>query len=297
MNNEKYLNYKNIIQNRLQIYFDEYKKNSSYSSVLWESMAYTTLLDGKRLRAIMMLETGKIFGAKEDELLPAACALEIMHAYSLIQDDLPCMDNDNLRRGKPANHKVFGEALAILAGDALISFGAQLIIDKTPASVPKTVVLDIVRDYLITSGAKGIAAGQAADIEAENKKIDIENLQYIHKFKTAILFKCAILMGAKIASVDKYILNKLADYANNFGILFQIYDDIIDCTLSTAELGKTTGKDKLENKTTYVSVYGLEKAKDIFYNLIDDNYAILAEMNIKSEIFDVFYEFLKSKVK
>lgn len=297
MNNKKYEIYKEKIETELKKYFDEYKKNSSYSSLIWDSMAYTTLLGGKRLRAIMALEIASIFNASEEEIMPCACALEIMHAYSLIHDDLPCMDNDDLRRGKPTNHKVFGEATAVLAGDALISFGAQLIIEKTPTSISKEILLDIVKDYLITAGAKGIVAGQIADIEAENKEINIENLKYIHKFKTGALFKCAILMGAKIAKVDDEKLKKLADYADNFGILFQVYDDIIDYTLSTEELGKTAGKDAIENKMTYVKAYGLNEAKNIFYSLIDKNHDILTEMNIKSEIFDYIYEMLSNKIR
>ena len=199
----KFSEYKNLIQESLKKYFDEYSKNSSYSSEIWESMAYTTLLDGKRLRAIMCLEVARLFGASIKDAVPLACSLEIMHAYSLIHDDLPSMDNDDIRRGKPSNHKVFGEAIATLAGDALISFGAQLIIDKMPKYIKPETTLDIVRDYLICAGAKGIVAGQCADIKAENKKIDIENLKYIHKYKTAALFKCAILIGAKFANVNK----------------------------------------------------------------------------------------------
>jgi len=289
--------YKKIIQKNLELYFDEYKKNSSYSSVIWDAMAYTTLLDGKRLRAIMCLEIAKIFGTSEEIVMPTACALEIMHAYSLIHDDLPCMDNDDLRRGKPSNHKVFGEAIATLAGDALISFGAEIIIDKTSKEVPCNVVLDIVNDYLKCAGALGIVAGQVADIEAENKKVDIENLKYIHKYKTGALFKCAILSGAKLAKQSNDVLLKLEKYADNFGLLFQIYDDIIDCTLSTEELGKTAGKDAIENKTTYVTLFGLEKAKNIFYSLIQENHDILNKLSVKSEIFDKIYNMLVMKVK
>ena len=296
MTDKKYLEYKDIIQNKLKEYFDEYKKDSSYSSKIWDSMAYTTLLDGKRLRAVMTLETGKIFGAKEEVLMPSACSMEIMHAYSLIHDDLPCMDNDDLRRGKPSNHKVFGEAIAVLAGDSLIPFGAQLIIEQTPSSVSEKLLLEIVNDYLKTAGALGIVAGQTADIEAENKKIDIENLKYIHKYKTGALFKCSILTGAKLANAGKNIINKLGEYSDNFGILFQVYDDIIDATLTTQELGKTSGKDALENKMTYVTMYGIEKSKNIFYSLIDKNYAILDEVGIKSDIFEYIYEILKNKI-
>ena len=185
--------YKIDIQNKLEEYFNEYKINSSYSSKIWDAMEYTTLLDGKRLRAILCLEFAKILGADIELAIPLACSLEIMHAYSLIHDDLPCMDNDDIRRGKPTNHKVFGEATAVLAGDALISFGAQLIIDKLKNKVDDKLILDLVSDYNNCAGAKGIIAGQIADIEAENKKIDIDNLKYIHKYKTGALFKTSII--------------------------------------------------------------------------------------------------------
>ena len=287
--------YKNIVEKQLNKYFDEYSTNCKYSKVIWEAMRYTTLIGGKRLRAIMTLEIAKLFGIEIEKALPCACAMEIMHAYSLIHDDLPCMDNDDLRRGKPTNHKVFGEAIALLAGDALISFGAQIIIDKTMAS--KEIVLDIVKDYLICSGAQGIIAGQVADIQAENKEINFENLKYIHKYKTGALFKCSILSGAKLANVNAETLKKLGEFADDFGVLFQIYDDIIDCTLTTDELGKTAGKDKIENKLTYVSAFGLNRAKEIFYELLDKNYDILNKLAINSEIFNKIYKSLTEKIR
>ncbi len=289
--------YKNEIESELKKYFEEYKKNSSHSSLVWDAMEYTTLLGGKRLRGIMCLESANILGADYKNALPLACALEIMHAYSLIHDDLPCMDNDDLRRGKPSNHKVFGEAMALLAGDALISFGAQLIIEKTPETISKDCVLDIVKDYLSCAGAKGIIAGQCADILSEGKKIDFDTLEYIHRYKTGALFKCAILTGAKIANANLSIIKKLEEYSDNFGLLFQIYDDIIDCTLTTEQLGKTANKDALENKLTYVSAYGLEKAKNIFCSLIDKNCDILNQVGIKSDVFNQIYEMLVRKVK
>ena len=289
--------YKQIIQKQLEEYFEEYKKNSSYSSIIWDAMAYTTLSGGKRLRAIMTLETAKMFKLPIETALPLACSVEIMHAYSLIHDDLPCMDNDDLRRGKPTNHKIYGEAIATLAGDALISFGAQIIIDKTPNNIPKEIVLDIVKDYLVCAGAKGIIAGQVADIKAQDKKGNIENLNYIHKHKTADLFKFAILSSAKLACVDKKTFEKLEEFALNFGMLFQIYDDIIDCTLTTKELGKIAGKDQEENKLTYVKIHGLDKAKNIFYSLIDKNHGILDSLNVNSKIFKDIHESLVTKVK
>ena len=288
------IEYKNVIQENLEKYFEEYRRDSSYSSVIWDSMSYTTLLDGKRLRAIMCLEVAKSFGVAIDKAMPLAAAMEIMHAYSLIHDDLPCMDNDDLRRGKPTNHKVFGEAIAVLAGDALISFGAQLIIDKIQA--PAEIKLDIVNDYLKCAGALGIVAGQVADIEAENKQIDIENLKYIHKFKTGALFKCSMMIAAKIAQVNSETLQCIEQYATNFGTLFQIYDDIIDCTLSTQELGKTAGKDASVNKLTYVSAYGLAEAKNIFNSLKNKNHDILTRLGIKLNVFNEIYEILDKRI-
>ena len=286
--------YKEIIQKNIKEYFAEYSKNSRYSSTIWESMKYTTLLDGKRLRAIMCLEVAKSFNIPIQKAMPLAAAMEIMHAYSLIHDDLPCMDNDDLRRGKPTNHKVFGEATAVLAGDALISFGAQLIIDKLETE-PK-IKLDIVNDYLKTAGAQGIVAGQIADIEAENKEIDIENLKYIHKFKTGALFKCSMMIAAKLAKVNDEKLALIEQYADNFGILFQVYDDIIDYTLTTDELGKTAGKDATVNKLTYVKAYGIEKAKNIFYSLRDENHDILTKLNIELNVFEEIYKMLDERI-
>ena len=176
----------------------------------------------------------------------------------------------------------------------MISFGAQLIIDKLQAD--SKIKLDIVNDYLKTAGAMGIVAGQVADIEAENKEIDIENLKYIHKYKTGALFKCSMLIGAKLAQVDEEKLNLIEEYASNFGILFQVYDDIIDCTLTTDEIGKTAGKDASVNKLTYVSAYGLNEAKNIFYSLVAKNHDILTKLNIQLDVFEEIYKMLEVRI-
>ncbi len=289
--------YKNLVVDELNKYFDEYSRGALYSSKIWEAMRYTTMLEGKRLRAIICLEIANLFKVDLCDALPCACSLEIMHAYSLIHDDLPCMDNDDLRRGKPTNHKVFGEAVATLAGDALISFGAQILIDKLSCKYSSDLILDITRDYLKTAGASGIVAGQVADIEAENKEIDFENLKYIHKYKTGELFNCAVTMGAKLANVRHDVLLKLQEFAYNFGILFQVYDDIIDCTLSTLELGKTAGKDNVSKKLTYVSAFGVDESRNIFYSLIKKNRDILNKLEIRSSVFEEINDMLIRKVK
>lgn len=288
------IDYKSIVESKLKEYFEEYKANSSYSSKIWDAMEYTTLLPGKRLRAIMCLETARLLGLDINKILPPACSLEIMHAYSLIHDDLPCMDNDDLRRGKPTNHKVFGEAIAVLAGDALLSFGAQIIADKSEFN--NDVTLNLIKEYISVSGALGIIAGQVADIEAENKKIDFENLKYIHKYKTGALFKCSFMFPILASASDKQTKDMLIEFAENFGIMFQVYDDIIDCTLTTEQLGKTAGKDAISNKMTYVSLFGLNEAKNIFTGLLNKNRDILSKLSIHSDIFEEILHSLDKKV-
>lgn len=279
--------YKDFINNSLEKYFGERVQNSKYDKTLWKSMSYTTLLGGKRLRAIFCLETCRAICNSYKNAAACACALEMLHAQSLIHDDLPCMDNDDLRRGKPSNHKVFGEAMAVLSGDALISLGAQVIIEETPSSVEKSVILDVVNLYLKAAGAFGIVAGQCADIEAQNgkDKTDDELLKYIHSYKTAALFRCAILSGAMLAGASLDKIKLLDDFSQNFGLAFQIYDDILDVTSTTKELGKTAGKDEKENKATYVTLYGLKSAKEKFNELISDCHDILKRAEINSDVF------------
>lgn len=288
-------NYKELVETQLLNYFNEYKKDSSYSSKIWESMQYTTMLPAKRLRAVMCLETARLLGLDIIKVLPMACSLELMHAYSLIHDDLPCMDDDDLRRGKPSNHKVFGEAIAVLAGDSLLSFGAQIIADKS--EFDDKITLMMLKEYLVTSGALGIVAGQTADIEAENKQIDFENLKFIHKYKTGRLFECSFNLPLIASGANDSVKNKLVEFSKNFGILFQIYDDIIDCTLTSSELGKTAGKDAASNKLTYVRALGLEQAKNNFTGLLNKNRDILIELGFKSDIFEEIFISLEKKVK
>lgn len=293
MNIKEYIE---VVENTLEQYFDEYLQKEKYAKKVWESMKYTTLLGGKRLRAIFCLETCRLLSGDFKKALPTACAIEMLHAQSLIHDDLPCMDNDDLRRGKPSNHKVFGEAMAVLAGDALISFGAQTIIDKTE---DKNNLLDVVNIYLKSAGALGIVAGQCADIEAENsgEKITPEHLNYIHKYKTAALFECAFECGAKLGSANEKQMEAIMQYAQAFGLAFQIYDDIIDVISTTDELGKTAGKDAQSNKATFVTVFGLENAKEKLNELILKSYDILNKAGFTSEIFNGICEKMQERVR
>jgi len=288
--------YKTLVHNTLEQYFLQKSHGQKYCKNMWDSMSYTTLLGGKRLRAIFCLETCRILCGDYLPALPAACAIEMLHAQSLIHDDLPCMDNDDLRRGKPSNHKVFGEAMAVLSGDALISFGAQTIIEKTKAE-PQT-VLDVVNTYLKSAGAMGIVAGQCADIEAENAnfKVADEHLEYIHQYKTAALFECAFICGALLGGANEVQMSAIKEYAQTFGLAFQIYDDIIDVISTTEELGKTAGKDAKNNKTTYATKYGLENAKQKLAQLVLKSYDILDKVQMKSDIFVCITQKMREKV-
>ena len=256
---------------------DEYMP-ITYPEDIFKAMKYTVTLPGKRLRPIMCLETARMLGGEMEKALPAACAIEMLHAQSLIHDDLPCMDNDNFRRGKPSNHIVFGEANAVLAGDALLTFAPQLIIEKS--ELPPETILKLVHEFTKWGGAYALISGQVVDIESESGKFikpPEETLEFIHINKTSALFRLSMRMGAIIADADTNTIENIDTFAKNFGLSFQIYDDIMDEISSFEELGKTIGKDKNSGKLTYVSLYGLEEAKNKFSSLIENCYDIISE--------------------
>ena len=275
----------NNIKNTIDYYLDKYTE-IKYPESIYKSIKYSLLAGGKRLRPVMAVETALIFGGKEEEIIPAACAVEMLHCQSLIHDDLPCMDNDDFRRGKPTNHKVFGEATATLAGDALLSFAPKIITDKTPKSINNNTIIKILNEFFTAAGTDGIISGQIVDIESENKQITKETLDYLYEYKTAKLFKCAVRIGALTANVNERILQNLTLYAQYFGHAFQIYDDILDVTSTFEEIGKTPGKDEKSKKSTYISMYGIEQAKQKIIFLCNNAYDILKKEEIKSEILE-----------
>ncbi len=289
--------YKKIVDETLVNYFDEILNNKEhfFAKKTAEAMKYTTCLGGKRLRAILCLEACRIFSNDYFNALPSACALEMLHSQSLIHDDLPSMDNDDLRRGKPTNHKVFGEAAAILAGDALISLGVQIIAEKTSKAVGAERILKAIKEYSIAAGIFGIVGGQTADIEASNSTFNLKNnenmLQYIQKYKTGALFAASLSIGAILGGADSKKTEILRKFAYEFGIAFQMADDILDVISTTDEMGKKTGKDKDENKLTYVEKYGLIGAKEKLISQKKICYDILNSNGIESE---TFYEILDS---
>jgi len=267
---------------------------TKYPEDIFKSMRYSVLAGGKRLRPVMCLEACRIFGGNIEDAIPTACAIEMLHAQSLIHDDLPCMDNDDFRRGKPTNHKVFGEATAVLAGDALLTFAPQLILQKSKNLSEKT-ILRLLEEYCIAAGAYGLIAGQVVDIESEGKKITPETLEFIHTHKTADLFKLALKSGAIIAGAEEEKIQAMEQFAQKLGFAFQICDDILDETSTFEELGKTLGKDKEAGKPTYTAIFGIEKAREEVSCLLDDTCAIMSKYSIESVIFNEIITGIKER--
>lgn len=266
-----------------------------YPHKIFKSMKYTVTLPGKRLRPVMCLETCRMFGGNYEDALPTACAIEMLHAQTLIHDDLPCMDNDMYRRGQLTNHMVFGEAHAVLAGDALLTFAPQTIL-KYSQNLGAEKLIKIMEEYFQAAGAYGVIAGQVVDIESEKMSQALafdkddeqlpEILNYIHTHKTADLFKLALRTGAIIADANEQQLKEITEFGQYLGTAFQIADDILDETSTFEEMGKTLGKDKEAGKLTYTSLYGLEKSKKDLNKLIDKCFDILNKNNLKSEVFE-----------
>ena len=277
MNKEEY---KNIIEKRL----DELI-TIKYPQKIYDSMRYSTLAGGKRLRPIMCIESCKMFGGDINSALDVACAIEMLHTQSLIHDDLPCMDNDDYRRGKLTNHKKFDEATAVLAGDALLSYAPHIILKTGLSDKQKILILE---EFFKAAGVDGIISGQIVDLDSEGKHIDKSTLDFLHTYKTAALFKLALKAGAIAANASKEDIAKMEDLGQNFGMAFQICDDILDEISTFEEMGKTLGKDKKAQKQTYVTIYGIEKSKYEAICLLDKCCDIISK---KSDVLDcIIYE-------
>ena len=269
-----------------------------YPESIFKSMKYTVTLPGKRLRPVMCLETCRMLDGDIEDAIPTACAIEMLHAQTLIHDDLPCMDNDDYRRGKLTNHKVFGEAIAVLAGDALLTFAPQ-VITKFSKTLTPSVLIRILNEYFHFAGARGVIAGQVVDIESENNlhiSDKEKTLEYLHIHKTSDLFQLAMRAGAIIAGADDEKLAAVTEFAKTFGLAFQIADDILDEISTFEEMGKTLGKDKAEGKLTYVSLYGLDEAKCKLSCLFKKCHDIMKEQNFESEIFEDMIEKINKRV-
>jgi geranylgeranyl diphosphate synthase type II len=224
-----------------------------------QAMRYSIFAGGKRLRPVVCLAAAEVLRGDTTAALPLACAVECIHTYSLIHDDLPCMDNDDFRRGKPTSHKVYGEGIAVLAGDALLTIAFEMVASAPAPSRYSTAAL--VRELAHASGSQALVAGQVADIEGEGKKLTLADLRYVHHNKTAALIASSIRLGAMSANATPKQLESLTDFGESLGLAFQVIDDILDVTQTTEKLGKSAGKDIAAQKSTYPALLGLEKAQ------------------------------------
>lgn len=281
-----YQDYKEIIDAHL---LDFIPNIDNKSISLYESMKYSLTAGGKRLRPILLLAACEFAGGDINEAIPYACAVEYIHTYSLIHDDLPAMDNDDLRRGLPTNHKIYGDALAILAGDGLLTTAFETINKDMMMYFdnPEKMRKRISASFEIAKGAgcKGMVAGQVSDIEAETNDCSNEMLEYIHINKTAALIKSAIKAGLYLGNPSSDMLSQLDKYAENLGLAYQIADDILDVIGNPEELGKETGSDKKKNKTTYTSINGLEAAQDRLEQLTENAVEAIADYYDNAEFF------------
>jgi geranylgeranyl diphosphate synthase type II len=228
-------------------------------NIIYEPMKYSVEAGGKRIRPILTLSITEALDGDLKDALDFGCAIEFIHTYSLIHDDLPAMDNDDFRRGKPTNHKVYGEAIAILAGDALLNFAFEVLTQKLEEK-NNLLFVKAVKEIVKASGSRGMVAGQAIDIESENKQLKLEELYNMHRLKTGAIIEAACVSAAYISNREESV-EIIRDFSRHLGIAFQIVDDILDFIGDEKKLGKTVGKDKEANKATYVTILGIDEAK------------------------------------
>jgi len=247
-------------QRKIDRALDRYlPKANTKPATLHKAMRYSLFAGGKRLRPILCLAAAEACRGNIDGALPLACALECIHTYSLVHDDLPSMDNDDFRRGRPTCHKVFGDGIAILAGDALLTIAFEIVSRTKPARRYNTSAL--LREISVAAGSQKLIAGQVADLEAEGKDVKRDQLQFIHENKTAAILKSSVRLGAMSANADARKLSAITRFGQRLGLAFQIIDDILDVTQTSEILGKSAGKDVAAKKATYPAVIGLEKSR------------------------------------
>lgn len=255
----KLISWSDVVNKELDKLINE--KNTPEKTI-YSAMKYSLDAGGKRLRPVLALAVCELFDGAADEVLPFACAIEMIHTYSLIHDDLPAMDNDDYRRGRPTNHKVYGEATAILAGDALLNYAFETMLSATiKNSVNIEAKVKAMHIVASASGASGMIGGQVVDLESEGTQIPAELLEYMHRCKTGALIKAPVMSAAVICGADEKQLAQLEQYSQKIGLAFQIKDDILDVIGNDELLGKKTGSDAINNKSTYVTVYGLDHSR------------------------------------
>ncbi len=264
-------------------------------ATIHRAMHYSLFAGGKRMRPALCLAAAAACGGAEAEAMPLACAVECIHTYSLIHDDLPAMDNDDYRRGKPTNHKVFGEGIAVLAGDALLTQAFEITAQSRgwPRYSHQALILELAR----AAGSLKLIAGQVADLEGEGRKISVQQLKYIHERKTSALLCCSVRLGGMSANCTAAQLRALTDFGYHVGLAFQIIDDILDVTQTSEQLGKTAGKDTAAQKATYPAIIGLEKSWRIAARLTQRAFAALKVFRGKAVALEALAEYLLKRKK
>ena len=273
----------------------ELKKNPAIEEKLFNAMQYSLMSGGKRLRPILLMAAADSINGSGEKFLTVASAIEMIHTYSLIHDDLPAMDNDDYRRGKLTNHKVFGEATAILAGDALLTLAFEVITRQE--NISPEILLKVVQEISTAAGAAGMVGGQSIDLESEGKKISMSTLQKMHLGKTGALFKAAIRSGAILAGANSAQLDALTIYAEKFGLAFQITDDILDVIGDEKNLGKPVGSDEKNNKSTYVTLTSIDTAKNLAQKAVEDAVDALKNFGAEADFLRELVKFLLGRNK
>ncbi len=261
-------------------------------SVIHQAMRYSVFAGGKRIRPVLFLLAYELFAPLNQEAVKACTALELLHTYTLIHDDLPCMDDDDLRRGKPTLHKTFTESIALLAGDALLTLSFQVL-----AELKSKNSATVIKELATSAGSQGVIGGQVKDILSEGKDISLKELRYIHTNKTAKLIKASVKCGAILAQASETDLELVENYALNLGLAFQVADDILDVTGSSEKLGKNTGQDEKQNKATYPKIIGLSESKSELEGLITKAKNSLASFGKKASKLNEVADFIKEREK
>ena len=273
----------------------ELHSTKSLDENLMRAMEYSLMAGGKRLRPILLMAAADSVGNSGEKFIKVADALEMIHTYSLIHDDLPAMDDDDYRRGKLTNHKVFGEATAILAGDALLTLAFEVILRQK--DVPPEILLKVLHEISFAAGMSGMVGGQAIDLHSEGVQIELSTLKLMHTGKTGALFKAAIRSGAILAQASEKKLLALTNYAENFGLAFQITDDILDVTGNAKILGKPTGSDAKKMKSTYVSLTSLDEAKNLAQKSVDEALNALKNFGAEADFLREVVQYLTAREK
>ncbi|MGE7764578.1 polyprenyl synthetase family protein [Peribacillus sp. NPDC096540] len=283
--------YKAVIEREIV----EYVNKLEAPAVVKEAMTYSLEAGGKRIRPLLVFAVLDAFGKNLQTGIPAAAAIEMIHTYSLIHDDLPAMDDDDLRRGKPTNHKVFGEAVAVLAGDALLTYSFQLVTDMIDPEVTAEMKLNLISEIAKSAGAEGMVGGQVADMEGEGKQLTLNELEYIHEHKTGKLLTASIISGAILAGANNEQHQHLRDFAYHLGLAFQIRDDILDIEGSVELIGKPVGSDEGNHKSTYPSLLTLDGAKEKLDYHIKLAHTALGKTNLQTSLLNELTDLIATR--